>query len=866
MKSTTAGQFRSRFAFEKRLDSADGFGNVHARWVRQFTRRARYAPLKGGESVMAARLASKVPALLTIRRDSATALIDAAWRCVDLDLGTIHEVRTVTVFPDRPGEMDLLVESGVSAAAAPEAPAAPAITTASPFITNDATPEIAGTAAPSAIVTVLLDGVALSPVFAASDGTWSYVFETLADAAYSITARQETAGGISAASSALAMTVDTAAPAAPVITTASPLVTNDNTPDVAGTAEANASVQLYIDGLASGAPVTADGGGNWAHTFDAITGGSYAVTAKATDAAGNTSPASAALALTIDLTPPVAPAFATASPFVTTDTTPTITGTAEALSAVTVYLDGLASGVPVTADGSGNWSFTFGTLAIGSYAVTATATDQAGNESPESPALTLQINAALAISGTPSALAIVGDAYSFVPSITGGVPPYAAALTGTLPAGLDFDTETGAISGVAADEETASGLVITVTDAEESEVSLPAFSISARYAWKGDFIGAAYWVEGEAVPLTTALATARASAALGVDGSGTLKSFGTNAPALLSGIGLDIWASRQNKGRNHNANPPALVTPTSAASFNAAVAKMVATAASNGLTLFGVVDDAAEIAAAGLSEVCNGRVYKMDNSAGGNGATLLIQGVTGNTNAHMLSAMWRGAGTGQIRFGNAGSPQQALPAAYQRVSAGATPNTTTREMYLLALPGAVLYFILNQLEEGTTLFPPIETAGSVATREASAETIPDFGALAAAHGWASGFEAQIEANVSRLSSSAARVLASFGADAANSCRVEIGTDNKVYAIVRKSGIDEVTLVTADAWGAAPGEVLITARFKPGDYALTVTGLTGDADADAETLPALTAARLGARLAGTDYLNGPLALMALKAAA
>ena len=471
MKSTTAGKFRSRFAFEKRLDSADGFGNAQARWVRQFTRRARYAPLKGGESVMAARLASKIPALLTIRRDSATAAIDAAWRCVDLDLGTIHEVRTVTVFPDRPGEMDLLVESGVSAAASPEAPAAPAITTASPLITNDATPEIAGTAAPSAIVTVLLDGVALAPVFAAGDGTWSYVFETLSDAAYSVTARQETAGGISAASAALALTVDTAAPAAPVITTASPLITNDNTPTVAGTAEAGASVQLFIDGLASGDPVTADGGGNWAHTFASITGGSYAVTAKATDAAGNTSPASAALALTIDLSLPAAPVITTAAPFVTTDTTPSISGTAEAGASVQLFIDGLASGDPVTADGAGNWSFTFGTLAIGSYAVTATATDHAGNESAPSAAVALTVNQPLAITGTPVTQAILGETWGFTVSVPPGhgVPPFIFRLAGSsgpVPEGFVIDGETGEVSGPLEEVGFFDNIVIEVEDSE----------------------------------------------------------------------------------------------------------------------------------------------------------------------------------------------------------------------------------------------------------------------------------------------------------------------------------------------------------------------------------------------------------------
>lgn len=53
----------------------------------------------------------------------------------------------------------------------------------------------------------------------------------------------------------------------------------------------------------------------------------------------------------------------------------------------------------------------------------------------------------LTISGSPSATARVGEAYSFTPETTGGRAPLVFGLTGTLPDGLSFNTATGAITG-----------------------------------------------------------------------------------------------------------------------------------------------------------------------------------------------------------------------------------------------------------------------------------------------------------------------------------------------------------------------------------------------------------------------------------
>ncbi|HWJ94524.1 MAG TPA: Ig-like domain-containing protein, partial [Telluria sp.] len=63
------------------------------------------------------------------------------------------------------------------------------------------------------------------------------------------------------------------------------------------------TVKLY-DGATEIGSGTADGAGNWSIVTSTLAGGAHAITAKATDAAGNTGPASGALAITVDATAP----------------------------------------------------------------------------------------------------------------------------------------------------------------------------------------------------------------------------------------------------------------------------------------------------------------------------------------------------------------------------------------------------------------------------------------------------------------------------------------------------------------------------------------------------------------------------------
>jgi len=74
-----------------------------------------------------------------------------------------------------------------------------------------------------------------------------------------------------------------------------------------GTAEAGSLVAVY-DGTTKLGTVTADPSGAWSYALGQLGDGAHSLTATATDAAGNTGDASAALSFTVDTLPPAAPA------------------------------------------------------------------------------------------------------------------------------------------------------------------------------------------------------------------------------------------------------------------------------------------------------------------------------------------------------------------------------------------------------------------------------------------------------------------------------------------------------------------------------------------------------------------------------
>ena len=187
-----------------------------------------------------------------------------------------------------------------------------------------------------------------------------------------------------------------AAIAAPVITAfASPLVASSE-PVISGTAAAGLRVSIFVDGATSPiAVVTSTAIGTWSYTpAGPLADGIHSFTARATDASGTVSAASASQSLTIDTTPPTAPSITAFTSPLTRSNEPTISGTAEAGAKVAITVDGAKSPLAsVTAAADGTWTYTpTSTLTDGIHSFTAVATDAAGNASTISAAQSLTVD------------------------------------------------------------------------------------------------------------------------------------------------------------------------------------------------------------------------------------------------------------------------------------------------------------------------------------------------------------------------------------------------------------------------------------------------------------------------------------------
>src|SRR5690606_3676022 len=191
----------------------------------------------------------------------------------------------------------------------PAKPAAPTITIpVDGAVMNDNTPTVSGTGEPGLTVMVRTATQSVGTATVQEDGTWTLTASQLADGVHTLRARQANSHRTSDPSTPVTITVDTVAPAAPVILVPTDgAVTNNTTPTVSGTAEAGAEVTLVIDSEDFGS-TTADGSGEWTvNVSTPLDDGTHELQARAADEAGNTGPLSDAVELTIDTVAPEAP-------------------------------------------------------------------------------------------------------------------------------------------------------------------------------------------------------------------------------------------------------------------------------------------------------------------------------------------------------------------------------------------------------------------------------------------------------------------------------------------------------------------------------------------------------------------------------
>ena len=284
-------------------------------------------------------------------------------------------------------------------------------------VTDDTTPALnIGTVPTGQTPALYVDGVKVPATYNPATGTLTPTTALAPGAhqlAYSLT---DAAGTESPVSSALPLTIDTTAPAKPSTPTtyadnagatqnpsSTAPSTDDTTPALnIGAVPAGQTPALYVDG----AKVPA--------TYDPVTGtltpttplsdGPHQLAYTLTDPAGNESPVSSALPVTVDTTAPAKPATpttyadnagATQSPAstapVTDDTTPALNiGTVPTGQTPALYVDGQK--VPATYDPVTGTLTPTTALADGPHQLAYTLTDPAGNESPVSSALPLTVD------------------------------------------------------------------------------------------------------------------------------------------------------------------------------------------------------------------------------------------------------------------------------------------------------------------------------------------------------------------------------------------------------------------------------------------------------------------------------------------
>jgi len=109
-----AGRLDRRLAFAVRREISDGAGNTVGDWVYQFTVAAWRKWLRGGESVMAARMENRQTAVLTFRDSAQARMVDNEWRATDTRDGRVYAVRE-TPRDTGDGTLECLVECGVAA-------------------------------------------------------------------------------------------------------------------------------------------------------------------------------------------------------------------------------------------------------------------------------------------------------------------------------------------------------------------------------------------------------------------------------------------------------------------------------------------------------------------------------------------------------------------------------------------------------------------------------------------------------------------------------------------------------------------------------------------------------------------------------
>jgi acyl-CoA hydrolase len=273
------------------------------------------------------------------------------------------------------------------------------------------------------------------------------------------------------------------------ITGGATATTGDTTPTISGTSDAiGQTVAVGVAGETTlwSATVLADG--TWSVVVGPLTAGDHAVGAGVRNAL--LTPTVTSQTLTVDVTAPALTIVGGAA-VLTKDSTPTISGTSDAIGrVVTVVVDEGTAGVQTltaTVSSAGTWSVTAATLLDAGHTVTASVADAVGNPATATQTLTTDTTApALTITG--GGTATTGDT---TPTVSGTsdeigktVTVTVGSVTRTAVVGSDgvwsvtLPTLPAGVNTVSAAVTDTAGNTTTVTQSLTVDSSLPLLSIN----------------------------------------------------------------------------------------------------------------------------------------------------------------------------------------------------------------------------------------------------------------------------------------------------------------------------------------------------------------------------------------------------
>ncbi|WP_186467467.1 Ig-like domain-containing protein, partial [Bradyrhizobium stylosanthis] len=262
---------------------------------------------------------------------------------------------------------------------------------ATDFITNDTTLTVSGThgtlGSGEKIQISTNGGSTWIDVTSTTATTWSYVDPVVHTSSFTYQVRiVDAAGNVDPNVATQAISIDTAAPNKPTITSAADDVapqtgnvasggsTNDTNLLLSGAGEAGTTITLY-EGASILGTTTVAANGLWSLATGTLSEGLHSFTVIDTDKAGNASAASSPYSVTVDLHAPI---LSATSEVLSGNGKLTLTGVSDTAGTVSITDNGSALGT-ATASG-GSWSFTTGPkFADSLHTLGITQTDAAGN-------------------------------------------------------------------------------------------------------------------------------------------------------------------------------------------------------------------------------------------------------------------------------------------------------------------------------------------------------------------------------------------------------------------------------------------------------------------------------------------------------